>query len=322
LGSAERRIAILRIDMILYIIGNLFQSPAQVLVNTVNTVGVMGKGVAKDFKRLYPEMFIQYRALCEKGELDVGNLWLYKSVNKWVLNFPTKKHWRNPSKVEYIEAGLAKFVQTYNEMGIHSIAFPPLGSGHGQLSFKLQVQPIMHKYLNPLPIDVFIYPDRPDLIDKSEHEQPKEMWEWLRSEPTSLPFSEVWSDLLTLLSDRDRFVTLGRGREFSVTTSSDGEGIRIKTGKKRSELVSKEDLFAFWQQLRTHGFSMRDTKPGPARTIYYLAPIFAELPYVKPVRIADDYSKLTKAPALGLQVLPIAFHNNSEVEQLTLFQNS
>lgn len=76
--------------MILYVEGNLFNSPAQVLVNTVNTVGVMGKGVALEFKRLFPDMYKQYRILCEQESFNIGMLWLYRSPNKWVLNFPTK----------------------------------------------------------------------------------------------------------------------------------------------------------------------------------------------------------------------------------------
>ena len=78
--------------MITYIACDLFKSPARVLVNTVNTVGVMGKGIAKDFKQVYPEMFSQYQRICEKGSFDIGTLWLYKTPNKWVLNFPTKRH--------------------------------------------------------------------------------------------------------------------------------------------------------------------------------------------------------------------------------------
>lgn len=92
--------------MIRYVEQNIFESPAQVIVNTVNTVGVMGKGIAKDFKKYYPEMFKEYQRYCEIGALEVGKLWLYKTPNKWVLNFPTKKHWRNPSRLEYIESGL------------------------------------------------------------------------------------------------------------------------------------------------------------------------------------------------------------------------
>ncbi|MCC7430560.1 macro domain-containing protein, partial [bacterium] len=82
--------------MINYIKGSLFESPAKVLVNTVNTVGAMGKGIAKTFKLLYPEMFEAYQKLCENKQFKVGELWLYKTPNKWILNFPTKKHWKSP----------------------------------------------------------------------------------------------------------------------------------------------------------------------------------------------------------------------------------
>ena len=76
--------------MITYVDFSLFESPAKVLVNTVNTVGVMGKGIAKGFKRIFPEMFAEYQLLCENGQYNTGDLWLYKSQNKWILNFPTK----------------------------------------------------------------------------------------------------------------------------------------------------------------------------------------------------------------------------------------
>ena len=96
--------------MITYVSGDLFESPARVLVNTVNTVGVMGKGIAKEFKILFPEMFQRYRELCETRQFNIGNLYLYKTPHKWILNFPTKKHWRSPSRPEYIEEGLRKLV--------------------------------------------------------------------------------------------------------------------------------------------------------------------------------------------------------------------
>lgn len=96
--------------LITYVVGDLLKSPARVLVNTVNTVGVMGKGIAKDFKTIYPEMFIQYQLLCERKQFHIGQLWLYKTRHKWILNFPTKKDWKQPSKIEYIEEGLRKFV--------------------------------------------------------------------------------------------------------------------------------------------------------------------------------------------------------------------
>ncbi|GAA0615572.1 hypothetical protein GCM10009001_36010 [Virgibacillus siamensis] len=96
--------------MITYVRKDIFESPAQVLVNTVNTVGVMGKGIAKTFKIMYPDMFKQYQILCEDNQLTVGKLWIFKTEHKWILNFPTKTHWRSPSKLAYIEEGLKKFV--------------------------------------------------------------------------------------------------------------------------------------------------------------------------------------------------------------------
>jgi O-acetyl-ADP-ribose deacetylase (regulator of RNase III) len=140
---------------------NIFESPAQTLVNTVNTVGVMGKGIAADFKRRYPEMFQIYKTFCAKKQFRVGQLYVYRTANKWVLNFPTKQHWRNPSKIEWIEACLKKFVETYTAQGITSISFPQLGCGNGGLSWD-EVRPLMERYLEDLPIPVYVHVRRED----------------------------------------------------------------------------------------------------------------------------------------------------------------
>ena len=143
--------------MITYVKGDLFENPARVLVNTVNTVGVMGKGIAKTFKLIYPEMFKRYQKLCKSKQLTVGKLWLYKSPNKWVLNFPTKTTWRQPSKLEYIRDGLAAFRNGYEQNNIYSIAFPLLGCGNGELNWENEVRPVMEEYLSGLSADIFIY---------------------------------------------------------------------------------------------------------------------------------------------------------------------
>lgn len=155
--------------MIIYTDENLFLSPAQTLVNTVNTVGVMGKGIAKDFKRYYPEMFEHYKKLCQNQKFDVGQLLLRKEERvihrgkptdqfrkRWVLNFPTKRHWRAKSKLEYIDAGLDKFVHEYARRGIESVSFPQLGVGNGGLDWQ-DVQELMEKYLGKLDIPVYIH---------------------------------------------------------------------------------------------------------------------------------------------------------------------
>ena len=142
--------------MLTYLRGDLLSSPAQVQVNTVNTVGVMGKGIALQFKNKYPQMFAAYQKACEKQQLGIGRLYLWKSPEKWVLMFPTKRHWRNPSKIEYVESGLKEFVDSYERLGVDSIAFPRLGCGNGGLEWSV-VKPIMEKYLSPLPINIYIY---------------------------------------------------------------------------------------------------------------------------------------------------------------------
>ena len=304
--------------MILYVMGDLFQSPAQVLVNTVNTVGVMGKGVAYEFRRLFPEMFEQYRELCERGQLRVGMLWLYKTPNKWILNFPTKKHWRNPSRIEYITAGLDFFVQNCDRMGIHSIAFPPLGCGNGQLDFKTQVRPQMELYLRKLPIEVFIYPSRDDQLPP-EHEDPEKMREWLRSEPTSLPFSVVWGDLVRLLERQSDFRTITHHKVFRAQISKNPLGLQIMAGGSR-QCIRYDAIMAFWQQLGIHGFSMRRIAPGINGKMSYMVPVFSHLPYVKPVKVAEEYDRLIQHPMSGLQVLPSAFGHSREHVQLPLFK--
>ena len=143
--------------MITVKIGNLFESTAQTWVNTVNCVGVMGKGVAAEFKKRFPEMFQDYVARCEAGEVQLGRPYPFKDLfGASVVNFPTKKHWRSPSRLYDIAEGLDYFVEHYREWGIESVAFPPLGTGNGGLDWR-DVGPLMVQKLKDLPILVEIY---------------------------------------------------------------------------------------------------------------------------------------------------------------------
>lgn len=138
-------------------IGNIFDSKMQTIVNTINCVGVMGKGIALEFKNKYPAMYKEYVEMCARGEVSPGTPYLYSDMfGTSILNFPTKDHWKSPSKLSYIVEGLDWFVRNYSNMGITSIAFPPLGCGNGGLSWEL-VGPIMYRKLKDLPIDIEIY---------------------------------------------------------------------------------------------------------------------------------------------------------------------
>lgn len=151
---------------ITFVKGNIFNTKAQTVVNTINCVGVMGKGIALVYKLRYPHMYDIYHNYCKQHLISIGKIWLYKGDEKdpWVLNFPTKVHWKYPSKLEYIEAGLKKFVETYKERGISSIAFPLLGVNNGGLDKNL-VMDLMVRYLKEcdIPVEIYLYdPNAPD----------------------------------------------------------------------------------------------------------------------------------------------------------------
>jgi O-acetyl-ADP-ribose deacetylase (regulator of RNase III) len=147
--------------------GNIFNSSCQTVVNTVNCVGVMGKGIALVYKLRYPNMFAIYKKHCDNRLIETGKLWLYKEGDEgdpWVLNFPTKNHWKYPSKMEYIESGLKKFMETYKLQGITSIAFPLLGAHNGGLE-RNDVLTLMTSYLDKCEIPVEVYEFDPHVSD-------------------------------------------------------------------------------------------------------------------------------------------------------------
>ena len=137
--------------------GDLFESGAQTLVNTVNIVGVMGKGVALEFKRRFPEMFADYQRRCRAGELRLGEPYIWQGlVEPWVINFPTKDHWRSVSRLADIERGLTYLAGRIAEWGVTSLAVPPLGAGSGGLDW-VTVGPTIYRHLERLPIPVILY---------------------------------------------------------------------------------------------------------------------------------------------------------------------
>jgi O-acetyl-ADP-ribose deacetylase (regulator of RNase III) len=138
-------------------VGDLLKSDAQTLVNTVNCIGVMGKGIALAFKRKFPDMFKDYEQRCARGEVRLGQPYLYKqSKGPWILNFPTKDHWRAVSRLSDIVTGLKYLKTHYKSWGITSLAVPPLGCGSGQLDWAV-AGPTLYRYLSELDIPVALY---------------------------------------------------------------------------------------------------------------------------------------------------------------------
>ncbi|MBX9772071.1 MAG: macro domain-containing protein [Candidatus Obscuribacterales bacterium] len=141
--------------------GNLLERDAEALINTVNCVGVMGKGIALQFKRAYPENFKAYELACKHKEVQIGKMFVYSTgsfVNpRFIINFPTKDHWRSPSKIEYIEKGLDDLVQWLEEHKIHSVAMPPLGCGNGGLEWMEVYQLVVKAFEKNPEIKVYLF---------------------------------------------------------------------------------------------------------------------------------------------------------------------
>lgn len=269
--------------MITYIEGSLFTSTAQTLVNTVNTAGVMGKGLARAFKSYYPEMFAEYAQRCAEKQFAAGQLLLYRTPHKWVLNFPTKRHWRQASRLDDIEAGLEAFARTYAEQGISSIAFPQLGCGNGGLDWERDVRPLMEHHLRDLPLDVqvFITPDQSDasVVDEGL------IAEWLHSDGQIAGFAAFRDDVAAL---------------------------------PRLRGIDEDALWEIWRQLCHEGVVLPDDlgAPGEASVAGVIAAVGA-LSYIHPVRAARIYPRMPydaptqalfdTAESRGVQFVPSQF---------------
>ncbi len=137
--------------------GDLLGSKMHALVNTVNCVGIMGKGIALNFKTRYPAMFKDYEARCKRNEVKLGEPYIYRVSNdRVIINFPTKQHWKNNSTIEDVERGLIFLAQHLQEWGVRSLAIPPLGCGNGGLNWE-EVRPLIEQHLFGLNIPIEIY---------------------------------------------------------------------------------------------------------------------------------------------------------------------
>jgi O-acetyl-ADP-ribose deacetylase (regulator of RNase III) len=139
--------------------GNLFDAPVRALVNAVNCNGVMGKGLALEFKVRFPEMFADYAKACRNGELRPGQLHTWQlSDGRWIINFPTKNQWRSPSKLEYLDAAMPRLAEFIQMNAIESIAIPALGCGLGGLDWRI-VKPRIENALGEISqgVDVWLF---------------------------------------------------------------------------------------------------------------------------------------------------------------------
>ncbi len=159
--------------MIRYTRGNLLEAQVEALVNTVNTVGIMGKGIALMFKEAFPDNYRLYSAACKREKVQVGEMFITELDGligpKWIVNFPTKKHWKNKTDLKWIIDGLADMRCFLQEHNVRSIAIPPLGCGNGGLKWS-QVKPEIEKALGNLPdVNIIVYEPTSKYQNVSKH---------------------------------------------------------------------------------------------------------------------------------------------------------
>ena len=165
--------------MIIFTKGDIMTSAADALVNTVNTVGVMGKGIALQFKEEFPANYSIYKTACSTGELTPGKLLITRERNKAgeekiIVNFPTKLHWRNPSRYEYIKDGLAELAKAIQKHKIKSIAIPPLGCGNGGLNWEI-VKKMIQETLEDSNATIHVYEPDADIKKVLQAQRSKEI---------------------------------------------------------------------------------------------------------------------------------------------------
>ena len=217
--------------------GDIFESKAQVIVNTVNCQGIMGKGLALAFKQKYPNMFKVYQQECRTGKLHIGKPTLYQESTPWILNFPTKDSWRSNSKLEYLQKGLEFFVDHYKNAGIKSIAFPKLGTQNGKLSWD-EVGPLMAEYLSQLDIDVYVYITFSDIeyqYDPLQDSKAKE---------------RIWKQFSELALSIDRLC-----QEVSLSRR---EAIKVAKSREAMEFNSQTDIDSIEKLAKTSSKKIKD----------------------------------------------------------------
>jgi hypothetical protein len=240
----------------------------------------MGKGIASEFKARQPEMFDAYKRICGRHLLEPGKLWLWKGTDFWTLNFPTKKHWRNPSRVEWIEAGLRKFVLHYKSLGIDEISFPRLGCGNGGLDWH-EVRPLMERYLAPLPIQVYIHDY---MVDVGLPEHMEAVAQELRSRsPSPKTFDGFVAAIFNAVSlANNRLTDIQSCEPINASIADDLLKLRLSD---HEDVLDKEDLRGVWLGLQ-NGLLTKERagwanmESGPA-----MLSILSLLPYVRPIEI-------------------------------------
>lgn len=276
--------------MITFVVADVLHSPAQVLVNPVNTVGSMGRGLPRRFKTLYPDMYQQYRQMCRSGRFDIGSLWLYKTPHKWILNFPIKVHWRDAARLEYIEQGLQAFVNSFGQREMRSVSFPMLSAGLGGLDWESEVRPLLEQYLDPLPFPVYIhlYESRNPYALYWDQEDLKN---WLYTIPLWPQVESFIADIHALVNQQSTWNRLDNKAQFEVYASGDN-GLLFHSADSTDYRCTAAELIAIWRLIESPAYIGAEDLPSHLSVPPILLFSFlAQLGYLHPALLSRNHTQ-------------------------------
>lgn len=287
--------------MITYVYGDLYFSPARVLVNPVNTTGAMGTGHSAEFKRLYPAMYDTYRDLCQQDRFEVGQLYLYRTAHKWILNLPTRKHYRADANLDMIEAGLQKFAAIYADEGLTSVSFPDLTDDAPHLSWEQDLRPLIESYLGTLPIMVYVHRQLDDNPYPLPQTSARALRNWLNGQPRQIPFDRWWRDLQQVITGTADFSTVTDGERFRVTVTDHRISLKILVPTQKPVFISETLLRDLWQYVARAGYVLPQNLPGGLEQVApYLVALLSQLETIYPIYLAPaDGQRVT-----GLHYIP------------------
>lgn len=252
--------------------GNILEADTEALVNTVNTEGVMGKGIALQFKKKFPKMYDDYRAACEAGEIVPGRMHVFEQTEmlnpRYIINFPTKRHWRSRARMEDIKTGLIALKQEIENRGIRSVAVPPLGCGNGGLDWR-NVRPTIERGLSELrDVRVLLYPP-------AGAPEAAEMAHWPerpRMNPSRAITLKIWKEYFAL----GYRLTLLEVHKLLYFLQEAGEALRLRFQKDRYGPYA-DNLRHLLHRFEGHfSLGFGDGRNAPTTEIQLLAPAVKE----------------------------------------------
>lgn len=292
--------------MITLVHGDLFTSPARVLVNPVNTVGTMAGEVGEDFRQVYPEMFARYQALCESDALTIGQAYLYRTPHKWVLNLPVKKHYRASIRLEAVETALRKIATLYAEQLFVSLSLPVAALIENDVRWD-DVLPLLHSYLGTLPIMVYVHLPADPRLPEARYNVTT-LSRWLLGTPQHVTYDTFWRGLSSIVRRHPQLTTLEGDVPFQATFRRDAANPRLMSLKltpaQGEEMFIPQSLLRdLWQYLLTSGYAHPRHLPGGLDSGgAMVVALLSRLSYVRPLLLQPT----DQPAAIGVHYTPPA----------------